>query len=114
MKYVIYFIFYFLKMWLLEHFNIIHVWKSLSHVQLFATPWTVQSMEFSRPEYWSGVLQKVFPSLGDPPNAGVKHRSPALHVDSLPAEPPGKPLLLCMWLSLYFCIAALVQCYVLI
>ena len=27
---------------------------SLSCVQLFATPWTVQSMEFSRPEYWSG------------------------------------------------------------
>ena len=29
-------------------------WKSLSRVQLFATPWTVQSVEFSRPEYWSG------------------------------------------------------------
>ena len=33
--------------------------KSLSHVQLFATPWTVgyqapPSMEFSRQEYWSG------------------------------------------------------------
>ena len=32
--------------------------KSLSHVQLFATPWTVAyqvllSMEFSRQEYWS-------------------------------------------------------------
>ena len=29
-------------------------WKSLSHVQLFATPWTIQFTEFSRPEYWSG------------------------------------------------------------
>ena len=29
-------------------------WKSLSHVRLFVTPWTIQSMEFSRPEYWSG------------------------------------------------------------
>ena len=29
-------------------------WKSLSCVRLFATPWTIQSMEFSRPEYWSG------------------------------------------------------------
>ena len=33
--------------------------KSLSHVQLFATPWTVAhqaplSMEFSRQEHWSG------------------------------------------------------------
>ena len=25
-------------------------WKSLSHVQLFATPWPIQTMEFSRPE----------------------------------------------------------------
>ena len=29
-------------------------WKSLSCVRLFVTPWTLQSMEFSRPEYWSG------------------------------------------------------------
>ena len=28
--------------------------KSLSCVQLFVTPWTMQSMEFTRPEYWSG------------------------------------------------------------
>ena len=26
----------------------------LSHVRLFSTPWTMQFMEFSRPEYWSG------------------------------------------------------------
>ena len=30
------------------------LWKSLSRVWLFATPWTIQSREFSRPEYWSG------------------------------------------------------------
>ena len=48
-------------------------WKSLSHVQLFSTPWTIQSMEFSRPEYWSGWL---FPSLGDLPNPGKKPRAP--------------------------------------
>ena len=29
-------------------------WNSFSHVQLFVTLWTIQSMEFSRPEYWSG------------------------------------------------------------
>ena len=28
--------------------------KSLSHVQLCATPWTIQSMKFSRPEQWRG------------------------------------------------------------
>ena len=41
--------------------------KSLNHVQLFATPWSVAlqappSMEFSRQEYWSGL---PFPSPGD-------------------------------------------------
>ena len=45
-------------------------------------------MEFSRPEYWSGQL---FPSPGDLPNPGIKPRYPALQVDSLPAEPQGKP-----------------------
>ena len=29
-------------------------WKLLSRVRLFATPWSIQSMEFSRPEYWHG------------------------------------------------------------
>ena len=28
--------------------------KSRSVIQIFGTLWTVQSMEFSRPEYWSG------------------------------------------------------------
>ena len=63
-------------------------WKLLSHDQLFVTPWAIQSMEFSRPEYWSG---QPFPSPGDLPNPGIKPRYPALQMDSLPAEPPGKP-----------------------
>ena len=49
---------------------------------------TLQSMEFSRPEYWSG---SPFPSPGDLPNPGVEPRSPALQVDFLPAEPKGSP-----------------------
>ena len=28
------------------------MWKLLSHVRLFATPWTIQSTELSRLEYW--------------------------------------------------------------
>ena len=52
------------------------------------TPRTIQPMEFSRPEYWSG---EPFPSPGDPPNPGIEPRSPALQADSLPAEPAGKP-----------------------
>ena len=35
-------------------YSFLCVWKSSSPVRLFATPWTIQSMEFSRPEYWSG------------------------------------------------------------
>ena len=62
--------------------------KLLSHVQLFATPWTIESVEFSRPEYWSG---QPFPSPGDLSNPGIECRSPALQADSLPAEPQGKP-----------------------
>ena len=63
--------------------------KSLSHVRLFATPWTVAyqappSMEFSRQEYWSGL---PFPSPGHLPNPGIESWP-----DTLPSEPPGKPL----------------------
>ena len=46
-------------------------------------------MEFSRPEYWSG---QPFPSPGDLPNPRIKPGSPTLLADSLPAEPPGKPI----------------------
>ena len=46
------------------------------------------SMEFSRPKYWSG---QSFPSPGDLPNPGIQPRSPSLQADSLPAEPQGKP-----------------------
>ena len=47
---------------------------SLSHVRLFATPWTVAyqdppAMWFSRQEYWSGL---PFPSLGDPADPGIE------------------------------------------
>ena len=31
-------------------------WTSLSHVRFFATPCTIKSVEFSRPEYWSGAI----------------------------------------------------------
>ena len=62
--------------------------KLFSRVRLFATPWNIQSMEFSRPEYWSG---QPFPSPGNLPNSGIEPQSPALQVDSFPAEPQGKP-----------------------
>ena len=40
------------------------------------------------------ILEWVtFPSSGDPPNPGIELVSPALQVDYLPAELPGKPKL---------------------
>ena len=65
-----------------------------SWVQLCATLWTVACQAplfvgFSRQEYWSGL---PFPSPEDIPNPGIKPGSPALQADSLPFEPPGKPL----------------------
>ena len=54
----------------------------------FVTPWTMQSMEFSRPEYWN---RQPFPSPGDLPKPGIEPRSPTLQTDSLQAEPQGKP-----------------------
>ena len=67
--------------------------QSLSHVQFFATPWTVAnqsppSMRFLRQEYWGGL---PFPSPGDLPNAGVKAGSLALAGGFFTTEPPGKP-----------------------
>ena len=38
------------------------------------------------------VRIELFPSLGDLPNPGIEPRSPTLQVDSLPAEPQGKPI----------------------
>ena len=67
--------------------------QSLSHVQLFVTPWTVAhhaplSVEFSRQEYWSGL---PFPSSVDLPNPGIEPGSPALQPDSLPLSHQESP-----------------------
>ena len=52
-------------------------------------PWTIQSKEFSRPEYWS---RQPFPSPGELPDPGIEPRSPTLQADPLPAELPGNQL----------------------
>ena len=66
--------------------------KSLSCVQLLATPWTVAhqappSMGFSRQEYWSGL---PFPSPGNLPDPVIEPTSPTLQADASTSEPPGK------------------------
>ena len=68
----------------------------VSHVRLFATPWTVArqaplSMGFSRQGYWSGL---PCPPPGDLPSPGIK-----------PSTVPGKPgqlvILVCKMLMSY-------------
>ena len=71
--------------------------QSLSHVQLFATPWTVAcqaplSMEFSGQEYW---IELPFPSPGDLIDPGIKPaspESPVLTDGFFTTVPPGKPI----------------------
>ena len=68
--------------------------KSLSLVQLFATPWTVAHqaplfMEFSKQENWSGL---PFPSPGDLLDPRIDPRSPALQADFLPSKLSGSVL----------------------
>ena len=65
---------------------------SVAQLHQTQTSWTVAcqaflSMEFSRQEYQSG---QTFPSPGDLPDPGLKPRSPALQVNSLPSESPEK------------------------
>ena len=62
--------------------------ESRSVVSDSATPWTIQFMDFSRPEYWSG---QPFPSPTDLPDPGVELGFPALQADSLQTELSGKP-----------------------
>ena len=56
--------------------------KFLSHVQLFASPWTVAyqappSMGFSRQGYWSGL---PYPSPEDLPDPGIEPGFPTLQI----------------------------------
>ena len=74
----------------------------LSHIQLFATPWTVAhqvplSMEFSRQEYWTG---SPFHTPGGLPGPGMEPTSlasSALAGRFFITVPPGKLLLTDVW-----------------
>ena len=57
----------------LKH-SLSHKWKSAGQWCPTATPWAIQSMEFSGPEYWSGqpsLLQGIFSTQGS--NPGLLH-----------------------------------------
>ena len=65
-----------------------------------------------------GILQArilewvAFPSLGDLPNQGITPRSPTLQVDSLPLEPPGKPIYMHIYTQVYACIYTNICVYI--
>ena len=66
----------------------------LKRVLTFYTPWSTVhqnplSMGFLRQEYWTGLL---FHSPGSLPYPGTEPRSLPLRADSLPSEPPAKPI----------------------
>ena len=68
----------------------IHMCVLLSHVWLFAIPWTPGYSPWDFPGKNTGagchdLLQRNLPDLG------IEPRSPALQAHSLPSEPPGKP-----------------------
>ena len=74
----------------------LHACVVLSHSVVsnsFVTPWpgasqAPLSMGSPRQEHWSGF---PYPPAGDLYNPETELRSPTLHADSLPSEPPGKP-----------------------
>ena len=92
-------------------------WQA-SYCSVTELPWVAYAMVWNRPVFMDmkvkviqscptlcdptdytacGILQArilewvAFPFSRHLPNPGIKARSPALQVDSLPAEPPGKP-----------------------
>ena len=70
--------------------------QSLNRVRLFATPWTVAhqdflSMEFSRQEYWSGGSHSLCLLPRDLLGPRIEPMSPALAGGFITTEPPGKP-----------------------
>ena len=79
---------------MLIHTNLVKVKVSCSVVSDslrphgLATLHAPLSVGFSTQEYWSGL---PFPSPGDLLDPRTETGSPALQVDSLPSEPPGKP-----------------------
>ena len=69
-------------------------------------PTLCDSMDCSPPGFsvlWilqARILEWVaMPSNRGSSDPGIKPRSPALQTDSLPSEPPGKPLLLGVWVQ---------------
>ena len=67
----------------------------LSHVQLFATPWTAACQVLRSMGFSAGILGGLpFPSPEDLPGPGIERASPAVAGGFFTTEPQGKPDLL--------------------
>ena len=80
----------------MSHIPLLIMWsevKSLSHVRLFVTPWTVAHQgSLSMGFFQARVLEWMAISFSRGySQSGIKPRSPVLQADTLPSEPPGKP-----------------------
>ena len=87
-----------------SHVVQLHVLSCFSGIQLFLTPWTLAHqaplpMEFSRQEYWSGLL---FHSPENLPNPGTKPTSPALAGRFFITSTTWKALISCKHVLLIF------------
>ena len=74
----------------------------LSHVRLFATPWTVArqaplSLGISRQEY---CIRLPFPPPVNLPDSGIKPASPELAGEFFTTVPPGKPIYICIYINI--------------
>ena len=63
---------------------------------------TPLTMGFLRQKYWNEL---PFPSPEDIPSSGMEPRSPALQADSLPSEPPGKPIFSTYYPQINICLS---------
>ena len=77
------------------------VWKSFSHIWLFATPWMVaHQVPLSMGISQARILEWVaIPFSKDLLAPGIKPRSPALQADSLLSKPPEKPIIQKTWVQ---------------
>ena len=80
--------------------------RSLSHVRLFVTPWTVCSLPCSSvhgifPDKNTGVGFH-FLLQGNLLDPGIEPKFPEFQADSLPSEPPGK--VRGGWVLVFFCL----------
>ena len=90
-------------------FSCTYVWKSLSHVWLFVTPWTVACQILCPWNSPTRILEWVaihFSRVSSQPrNEPI---SPTLQADSLSSEPPGK-FTRCIIYAVVCCIASMVR-----